>query len=288
MSAREVFNEAAEADQWNDEDSRAPTRSSGPITRPGTTESNRQRSGTSVVSLEANAEPDGLFSGIYVFLHGFEKSKATLLQKFLEPNGAHVLQSQAELENASRNEFFKDRYFVVPHAASDAALNLPEVPPSIIVATEWWVERCIHYKHLLDPTLDHLSRPLWDIEVPGFTNLLVSTTGFTGVDLRQLAEAVKLMGATYQEKVLSTSSVLISGSTTIKKEKAFYASRHGIPVVSIEWLWTCLKTKKKAPFEKFGVHLPAIDSKEFVDEPSTSSLMSSDMLRNRTSGETRK
>ena len=279
ISARSVSLDNTEADQWKDEDDRPTTHVSETMSEPPTSERPHTGRGISGLHSETSETPGGLFSGLYVLIHGFEKTRASLLQRFLGPNGAHVVSTIVELEDASRNAFFKNRYLLVPHTPPNSSINLPEVPSGTVIATEWWVERCIHYKRLLDPTDDVLSRPLWDVEVDIFSNLLVSTTGFAGVDLRQVAEAVKIMGATYQETVLPSSSVLISGSASIKKEKAFYANKHHIPVVSAEWLWTCLRTKNKAPFENFRVQVPAFDPKDFPGETSTSSLTSSNMMQ---------
>ena len=93
----------------------------------------------------------------------------------------------------------------------------------------------------------------------GFSKLTISTTGFSGVDYRQVAESIKLTGATYQEQLTPTISVLISGTPTVKKEKAYYAAKHQIPVVTADWLWTCLKSKRKTTMDRFKIELPKYD-----------------------------
>ena len=192
------------------------------------------------------------------------------------PNGAEIVETSKDLEDASLNPFFKSRYLLVPHAQSPPPSPPPDVPPGTTIATEWWVERCIHYKRLFDPNMDTLSRPLANAMIPSFSSIIISTTGFAGVDLRQVAEAVKLMGATYQEKILPSSSVLISGSNYIRKEKAFYAQKHRIPIVTADWLWACLDSKKQVPFEGFTFPVPTLDAKDFPAEASTSSPALSD------------
>ena len=182
-----------------------------------------------------------------------------------------MCQSSEDLDQASRQPYFKTNYLLVPHTLFGRSSPKPAVPPGTNIATEWWVERCIHFKQLLKPAEDDLSRPLWDAEVPGFSDLSVSTTGFSGVDLRQVAETVNLMGATYQEKILPSSSVLISGSSSIKKEKAFYANKHQIPVVSIGWLFSCLSIKEQVPFDDFKLALPSLELSDLTGQPSTGS-----------------
>ena len=275
ISTRSISSRHSETDQWKEQDDASTTHvTETTFSReaPQSTPQNAQAPTT-----DTNDAPGGLFGGIHVLIHGFESQKVGLLRQYLEPNGARVVQTLTELEDASHDPLFKDRYLLVPHARSSQSQPLPEVPPATIIATEWWLERCMHYKRLLDPAQDALSRPFADADISGFSELQISTTGFCGVDLRQVAETVKLMGATYQEKVLSKTSVLISGSNAIRKEKAFYAQKHHIPVVSADWLWACMQSKQTHPFEEFSVSLPALDTTDFAGDSSTSTPAPSDM-----------
>lgn len=276
ISVRSVSSRQSDADQWKDEDEQSAAHVS--ETTFGLQHGRRAATKNILPAVaDASEAPTGLFTGSHVLIHGFERTKTKLLQQYLEPNGARVAQTPTELENALYDPSFNARYLLVPHTSSPPISPLPEVPPGTIVVTEWWVERCIHYKRTFDPDTDALSRPLADATIPGFSDLLISTTGFAGVDLRQVAEAVRLMGATYQEKVVPSSSVLISGSEFIKKEKAFYAQKHRIPVVSAGWLWACLVSKKQVPFDEFSVSLPILDARDFPGEPSAGSPAPSDM-----------
>ena len=279
ISARDAGAESLEPDQWKAEKSDATTHVSNTISKADSTIRPAARQNMSSLPLEASEGSESLFSGIYVLMCGFEPGRSNLIQKILLQNGAAVAHTTSQLEDAPRNALFKDRYLIVPHATTGTPIELPEVPTTTIVATEWWIERCIHYKNLINPVADALSRPLWNVEVPGFSDFLVSTTGFGGVDLRQVAEIVKLMGATYQEKVSPSSSVLINASGLMRKEKAFYANKHHIPVVSSDWLWACLETKKKAPFEKFHVELPTFDANKFTIERTASSPAATELLQ---------
>ena len=271
ISVRSVSSRQSDADQWQDQEEHSTIHVS-------ETTSGVARASKTIQepTTEASEAPIGLFTGSHILIHGFERTKTKLLQQYLEPNGARVAQTTADLEDASHDPSFVARYLLIPHTSSPPISPTPEVPPGTFVVTEWWVERCIHYKRAFDPETDALSRPLADAVIPGFADLMVSTTGFAGVDLRQVAEAVRLMGATYQEKVVPSSSVLISGSASIKKEKAFYAQKHHIPIVSADWLWACLDFKKRVSFDKFLVSLPAMDARDFPGEASAGSPAPSD------------
>jgi len=204
-------------------------------------------------------KPGGLFSGWCIATDGFEKVKAKRLAQYLEPNGAHIVQGLQGL-NSMGEEQYENRCLLVPHAQTDQSMSLPHVATGVVIATEWWVERCIHYKQVLDPQQDTLSQPLWNLNIFGFSKLTISTTGFSGVDYRQVAESIKLAGATYQEQLTPTISVLISGTPTVKKEKAYYAAKHQIPVVTADWLWACLEKQRKPTMARFKIELPKYDS----------------------------
>ncbi|KXL48332.1 hypothetical protein M433DRAFT_63281, partial [Acidomyces richmondensis BFW] len=255
ISARDGALERSGSDQWGDEGDANDT--TAPPQRPHVCvkKSEILESGMS----DTPAVEEGLFSGRYILICGFPQEKAQRVRDFLEPNGACVVQSSSELERASENPFCRSRYLLVPHTVSTGGLELPEVPARTLHVTEWWVERCIHYKRFFDPLDDPLSRPLWDARIPSLVGVTVATTGFTGVDFRQTAECLKIMGATYEEKLTDSVSVLISGSNTVKREKAYYASKHGIPIVSVDWVWECLKAKQRVPCSKFRVKLSAAD-----------------------------
>ncbi len=260
ISSETVDPESAGKDQWQEDNARPSLHDSeahAGSRRPSEASLTRHE----VAAYSApNVEQAAMLSGVFVLIHGFDRQKTTKLEDVLTQNGATIVHSPSDLEEASRYPTFKERYLLVPHDASSASANLDDLPPSTSMATEWWVERCVYSKTLLDPMDDVLSRPLGDAEVPGFADLQISTTGFSGVDVRQIAVAVKMMGATYQEKLSPTSPVLISGSTSIKKEKAYYAARHGIPVVSVHWLWACLETGEIEAFDSFKIELPALDA----------------------------
>jgi DNA replication regulator DPB11 len=199
---------------------------------------------------------EGIFSGWCIATEGFEKEKTMRLAQYLEPNGAHIVKGLQDLYSM-REEQHETRCLLVPHAQTNPTAHILQPGGGIVVATEWWVERCIHYKQVLDPKQDALSQPLFNIL--GFSKLTISTTGFSGVDYRQVAEAVKLAGATYQEQLTPTISVLISGTPTVKKEKAYYAAKHQISVVTAEWLWTSLRQKRKTSMDRFKIELPKYD-----------------------------
>jgi len=226
---------------------------------------------------EVDSRPQGLFSGWRITMQGFAKDKAERLTQYLD--GAHVVQRLQDLETTEGDDHPWKYCLLVPHSQPTPDTYIDPAPPGVITATEWWVERCILRKQVLDPEVDALSQPLWNLNIIGFSKLTVSTTGFSGADYRQVAEAVKLSGATYQELLNSSISVLISGSATVKKEKAYYAAKHQIPVVTADWLWTCLKTKRKTSTERYRIELPKFDPNDIGRTSMASPALSDTLAR---------
>lgn len=93
------------------------------------------------------------------------------MQQHLSSHGARVL-GASKLNNVS-SEDLKRSYLVVPH---DAEVDLSLVPDRagslVTLVSNWWVERCLHGKRLIDPTEDVLSRPFERLSVSGKFDLI--------------------------------------------------------------------------------------------------------------------
>lgn len=272
LSVREVAKGQPIDNQWNDSGAHTESHTLEPSITDANSDSNANRHGiTPAPSSDDVQAPEGLFSGARCLVHGFEATKKSLLENILQQNAAVVLNAPSELTDANRTRRDDRQYLLVPRLETQSSERPPDLPTGIVVATEWWVERCIHYKRLLDPCEDVLSRPMKDRAIADFDeSFILSSTGFNGVDLRQIAQVVETIGAKYQEKLTPSSSVLVCASLQVKKEKAFYAQKHSIPIVSGDWLLTCLSTQAKVPFEDFQIRLPAFDAAEFASEHATS------------------
>lgn len=61
--------------------------------------------------------------------------------------------------------------------------SLPVVPPGTWLATEWWLERCIKNKTLIDPELDVLSQPHLGLPIDGTSQTHLYTVPFAN-DIR--------------------------------------------------------------------------------------------------------
>lgn len=90
------------------------------------------------------------------------------MQTHLEKNGARVL-SGDDLERLPSSDL-RRAYLVIPHDVEVDVVSgsLPERAGSIMnLVTNWWVERCLYGKRLVDPTDDVLSRPFDKLSING-------------------------------------------------------------------------------------------------------------------------
>jgi DNA replication regulator DPB11 len=79
------------------------------------------------------------------------------------------------------------------------------------IVNEWWIERCIHYKSLVDPEANVTSRPFpcfplagkhqnfpvkkySKLKTAGFERMTICSTAFGDVDLLHVSKLVGLMG----------------------------------------------------------------------------------------------
>lgn len=112
---------------------------------------------------------------------------------------------------------------------------------TVTIATEWLIERSLFKKSLV---CDVWGRYLEHRNLPDFTGLDVSISGFTGVELLHIEKLVPILGATFQPTFTAQRHVLVA---TPKSNKFQFALKWKIPIVKVEWLWECAKTGTSVP-----------------------------------------
>jgi len=107
---------------------------------------------------------------------------------------------------------------------------------------------------LLKAPSDHaVSTPFPAFPIPGFGSMVVNSTGFAGIEVPHVSKSVVQLGAIYNEFLQSNVSVLVCQPAGASAAKIRLAYEWSIPIVSQEWLWDCVRSGKKQPFERYLV-----------------------------------
>lgn len=212
-------------------------------------------------------------------------------------------------QRARPDEAFQSRIDALKQSYPRQAIQVETV-------TEFYVERCLHQRTvggdvnnkvsvtnpsaLLHPHPPASSSspgarasvvgrpfPVWPI--PGFDSMAISTAGFGGVALHQVDQAVRQIGARYEEVFRQSCDVLVvadqngrdgNGSgppapsaasqgqgqsrasewlakltdpalKAVRRQKLQNAVDFGVPVVREAWLWTCVQSGRLVDVERF-------------------------------------
>ncbi|KAF9629336.1 BRCT domain-containing protein [Lasiodiplodia theobromae] len=211
----------------------------------------------------------GCFNGRIIYVYGFDRAKTGILQQHLHQNGAQLVLTPEQLCSHEDPELESGFLITPSDVARDALEDLPIVAEGLTRVNEWWVEKCLHQKKIVDPIKEVICRPFPQIPIHGFEDLIISSTSFTDYDRLHVSKVVKLMGATYDEVLKESVSVLICNSDSPINPKARFCLERSIPVVFPSWLWGCISTGERQPFEAHALHLPPERSRESSQQPQT-------------------
>lgn len=74
--------------------------------------------------------------------------------------------------NTFRPEEIRSGFLVIPHDVQVDTTSIPErAGATLNLVTNWWVERCLYGKRLVDPADDILSRPFDNHNISGKSRL---------------------------------------------------------------------------------------------------------------------
>ncbi|KAK4167704.1 putative S-M checkpoint control protein rad4, partial [Cladorrhinum sp. PSN259] len=190
-----------------------------------------------------------IFASCCFYLHGFTKKQMGVLVNAVSSLGGLVCHSLDEVVSASGAQM-THRFLTVPQNSKPE--THPLLPENIHIITEFYIEKCMDKKCLIDPTHHVVGRPFPAFPIPGFEEISICTSGFAGLDLNQLDKSVQQLGAVYQERFTPEVSVLVCKSlSAARKEKVEFALKWKVPVVSVDWLWECICTGFNVPIREF-------------------------------------
>jgi hypothetical protein len=190
-----------------------------------------------------------VFSACAFYVHGFPPRHSEIVVNFISSLGGLICSS---LDDAASNSGAQmaHRFMIVPQTSPRDSYPTPR--ENIQVVTEFFVEKCMHKKRFFDPASHAIGRPFPVFPISGFEGLSISTAGFTGVDLNHMDKAIRQLGARYDERFKAQTSLLVCSSlATVRKQKLDLALQWKVPVVSANWLWTCISEGAKIPIKRF-------------------------------------
>ncbi|KAB5559544.1 BRCT domain-containing protein [Coniochaeta sp. 2T2.1] len=194
-------------------------------------------------------EEVAVFASCCFYVHGFSPRKAEIVVNYISSLGGLICPSLDDVASNSGAQMLH-RFMIVPQDALPD--SYPSPPENIQVITEFFVEKCMHKKQFFDPASHVIGRPFPVYPIPGFDGLSISTAGFTGVDLNHMDRAIRQLGARYDERFKAQTSLLVCNSlSSVRKQKLDLALAWRVPVVSANWLWTCISDGKKVPIKRF-------------------------------------
>lgn len=194
-------------------------------------------------------EEVAVFASCCFYVHGFPQRHAEIVVTYISSLGGLICESIDDVATNSGAQM-AHRFMIVPQTSKLGSYPTP--PENIQVVTEFFVEKCMHKKQFFNPASHVIGRPFSVFPISGFETLSISTAGCTGVDLNHMDKAIRQLGARYDERFRVQTSLLVCNSlSNVRKQKLDLALQWKVPVVSANWLWTCIADGIKVPIKRF-------------------------------------
>ncbi|KAJ9365999.1 nucleotide excision repair factor [Paecilomyces variotii] len=226
-------------------------------------------------SQSSNANPSekqrGFLDNCYFFIHGFSSKQTSVLQQHLEFNGAQIVPSLNEFASPSIPKIGHGLYMIVPHKTKRSDIpSTDDMAFEVDIVTEMWLERCLDCRSFVPPESHVASTLINEFPIEGFRGMKICSTGFAGIDLLHLSKIVTLIGATYDEYLTPSASVLICNDPrTANIEKLRHTREWNIPAVSADWLWISIQTGQRKTFEPYLVQRSSQKDRSIGPSPLT-------------------
>ena len=181
---------------------------------------------------------------IFKIHSSFPPQHLKILQKVIKENDGTIYENYRSMPTSipSPTLYYPHKYYILPSDIPMDDLQLSN-ENHFILATEFFIERCLHYSKLLDP-LDSWSKPFFHtarfniIPSPALlhhndTSLHISITGFYGVELLHLTKILRIlepMGITFSEYLNSKTDILlinIASLTSIPQTHTLWQNEFG-------------------------------------------------------------
>ncbi|KKA30287.1 hypothetical protein TD95_003869 [Thielaviopsis punctulata] len=189
-----------------------------------------------------------IFSGCAFYIYGFPTKKMRVARQAVASRGALIGASIRETRSLPCTG---PKFALVPQdAAWDSLQHVHD--SDLTVVTEFFVEKCLFNKKLVDPQEHVLGRPFRVFPVEKMAGLRVHTSGFSGIDLLHVQRSLGQLGATAEENFGASCELLVLQSLArARKDKLQSALKMRTPIVSAEWLWACIQRGERVDYREF-------------------------------------
>lgn len=195
----------------------------------------------------------GLFSDSLFHVMGHAPQRSERIVEVLQNEGGQIADVPENLYAAVESQSHNLTVLIVPSEwTANAEEPIPDVPADTWIVTEWWIERCIVSKSIIDPEVDVYSRPRQQVPNDCFKNMIFGSSGL-GNDTKLVQAIARSTGATYEEQFKPTCSVLIVRLGDANKEKIAYAVKHKVPVALEDWFISSIDHGESQPMEPYLV-----------------------------------
>ncbi|KAK1138358.1 protein kinase activating protein dpb11 [Aspergillus melleus] len=210
-------------------------------------------------STEATNSRDGFLHDCFFFVYGFSSKQTNVLRHHLSFNGAQLVDSMSEFSRPDIPKRGSGLYIIVSHKIPSS--QIPSTDDSAFdceIVTDMWLERCLDAKSLVPPESHVANTPVRRFPIPGFHETRVCSTGFSRIDLLHLSKLVNLIGASYNEYLTPSASVLVCNDpNAVNQDKLRHTSEWGVPAVTADWLWNSIRREQKQSFDPYLIRRPS-------------------------------
>ncbi|KAL1923796.1 uncharacterized protein VTP21DRAFT_8776 [Calcarisporiella thermophila] len=187
-----------------------------------------------------------LFQGMYFGAAGFSDMHIEVLNREVTRQRGVFLLAPSEVAR------HKGAYVVVPLRSDVSQFVLPEG----IVVTECWLERCLEEQRICSPDEHITFTPLSvSVPIPGFEQLFISISGYTGLEREHIRRLVTHLGARFSETFSRQNTHLLCPAPS-EGLKYTRAREWKTPTITFGWIEACTRQGMMASLAGFWVGPP--------------------------------